>query len=741
MATRSPFGPASWRIDDAVTRREDEDEVRGKPDDMPGTGSSPDADPGEPPVAPADSVEPGDSDGPGGPGGWGESSGPVGPGERVERAGQPGEGPGQPGQAGEGPGQAGQPGQAGEGPGHQPGEPGQPGGPGDGAAADAYARRPWLASYSPGVPADVEVADVTLVDLLDRAADAHPEAPAVSFFGATLTFAELRDHVDALAAELRRLGVAAADRVALILPDCPQHVTAFFAVLRLGAVVVELNPVYTTPELTQALADCGAELAVCVDRVFGEVDAVRHSGATRLREVVVTSLADGLPARDRVTLHLPGKAARRRRRQLRTHLPPGARAHRFTSLVRLGRISSHREPVRPEPAREPGPASPGAGSPTAPGAGAGVPASPGAPSSPGARPSPGDVAVLVYTTGTTGPAKGAMLTHRGLVSNAVQCRAWMPDLVEAGEALLCVLPLFHAYGLTLCLSFGMLLAAHLVLVPRFDPDLVFAAARRHRPTIFPGVPPVFRALVSDPRARAGGLASVRVSICGAMRMPPRLAGQWPTVTSGPLVEGYGLTEASPVTHCNPIGVPSRPGWVGLPLPSTECRVVDPDDSSRAVPVGETGELAVRGPQLFAGYWNDPASTRAVETADGWLLTGDVARMDAGGWFQIVGRLKDVVVVGGFNVYPAEVEEVLASIPQVAEVAVVGAPDPFRGETLRAVIVLRAGERLTADEVQAYAAGSLAPYKIPRIVEFRSEPLSRDPGVGKLRRPSPRRGGP
>ncbi|HMA47589.1 MAG TPA: AMP-binding protein [Frankiaceae bacterium] len=558
----------------------------------------------------------------------------------------------------------------------------------------SYAERPWLSSYPPHVPAEIDVPDVPLTRFLDDAARRHPQARAISFLGTAITYRGLRAEVDALAAGLAGLGVRRGDRVALVLPNCPQNVLAFHATLRLGGIVVECNPLSVEEELTRQLANCGAEVVVCLDRVYETLAAIRASGGTAVREIVVTSIVDYLPPSSRLRLRLPLASARKARAQVEVPLPPDARVHRLGVVVRAGRSR------------------PAARSPLQDGS---------------------EVAILQYTTGTTGSSKGAMLTHRNLVANAHQCLAWYPEPRPGKETVLCVLPLFHVYGITLCMTSGMAVAANLVLLPRFDQDMVFDAIARYRPTLFPGVPPIYQALLDNPKIRSYDLRSIRACVSGAMKLPDDVRERFERVTGGRLVEGYGMTETSPVTHAGPLSGPSsgprKPG-IGLPVPSTWARIVDRDDPTVEVPVGEPGELAVRGPQVFAGYWNRPYETAGV-MSEGWLLTGDIARMDADGWFEIVDRKKEIIIAGGFNVYPNEVEEVLRGLPQVREVCVVGVPDRYRGETVKAFVVSKPGASLTAEDVVAHAAEHLTPYKVPKLVEFRDE-LPKV-GVGKVLR--------
>jgi long-chain acyl-CoA synthetase len=308
-------------------------------------------------------------------------------------------------------------------------------------------------------------------------------------------------------------------------------------------------------------------------------------------------------------------------------------------------------------------------------------------------------------------------------------RLWMPDAIPGREVTLAVLPLFHVYGLTLCMLTTVLLAGRLVLVPRFDLDAVFTAIDEERPTMFPGVPPIYQAIVDSPRVRRHDLKSIRVCVSGAMKLPRDTQERFERTTGGRLVEGYGMTEASPATHCAPLSGPRKPGAVGVPLTGTLARVVDPEDSSVLMPVGEPGELAIKGPQVFLGYWGRAADTSAL-TADGWLLTGDIAYMDEAGWFTVVDRKKDLIIAGGFNIYPAEVEQVIRTLPGVVDCCVIGLPDRYRGETVKAYVVAPGGT-VTEDGVLAHCAALLTAYKVPKFVEFRSE-LPRN-AVGKALR--------
>jgi long-chain acyl-CoA synthetase len=550
------------------------------------------------------------------------------------------------------------------------------------SVAVGYDERPWLAAYPADVPADHDFPQVPLTRLLDDAADAFPGTIAMSTFamssvGNRMTYRALRDAVDRLAGGLAGIGVRPGHRVALVLPNCPQHVIAFFAVLRLGATVVQCNPVSTADELRLQLIDSGATVVICIDRVAAT--ALRIRPDCEVQTIVVTSLADSLSPAARGRLRSPLPKMRARKSRLVAEVPDDPAVVRFRTLTRIGR-----------PAQQ-------------------------APLDPATTP-----AVLQYTGGTTGEPKAAMLSHCNLVANAYQMRLWLPDAMPGREVTLAVLPLFHVYGLTMCMLTTVLLAGRLVLVPRFDLDVVFSVIDEERPTLFPGVPPIYQALLDSPRVRRHDLKSIRACISGAMKLPIDTQERFERTTGGRLVEGYGMTEASPATHCSPLVGPRKPGSVGLPLTGTLARIVDPDDSSVLMPVGETGELVVKGPQVFLGYWGRDAATDSdALTEDGWLLTGDLAFMDDEGWFTVVDRKKDLIIAGGFNIYPTEVELVIRSLPGVVDCCVIGLPDRYRGETVKAYVVAPGGN-VTEDEVRARCAARLTAYKVPKFVEFRTE---------------------
>ena len=411
------------------------------------------------------------------------------------------------------------------------------------------------------------------------------------------------------------------DRVALVLPNCPQNVIAFFATLRLGAVVVEHNPLYTETELRHQLADCGAKVVVCLDRVYETVAKVKKD--TSVEHVITTSIVDFLPAMDKLKLRLPVAKAKKQRAELTVTLPKAAPVKDFSALLKGAAPVSRQTPVEGD-----------------------------------------DLALLQYTGGTTGLSKGAMLTHYNLVSNAYMNRLWDTEAKAGKEVTLAVLPLFHAYGLTVAMTNTILLGGTLVLLPRFDLDLVFKAIDEWKPTLFPGVPPIYKALADSPKAKLHDLRSIRLCVSGAMKLPVEVAEQFTKISGATLIEGYGMTETSPSTHANPTTGPGKPGTIGLPLPGTLCKIVDQDDATKLVPIGQPGELAIAGPQVFSGYWGRE-DQEGVFTADGYVLTGDVAVMDEDGYFSIVDRKKELIIAGGFNIYPSEVEEVLFTLAGVA----------------------------------------------------------------------------
>jgi long-chain acyl-CoA synthetase len=531
-----------------------------------------------------------------------------------------------------------------------------------------YADRPWLAAYAPEVPDEIDEVVQTLSDMIEASIARYSAGKALEFFGAGTSYRELGDQIDRAAEGLRRLGVQHGDRVAIVLPNCPQHVVAFYAVLRLGAIVVEHNPLYTARELRHQFEDHQARFAIAWDKVYDTLDG--FPADLKLERIVSVDITEAMPWSTRVALRLPVAKAREARAQL-TATPKARKVLTWAKLVD-GRRLSRRHP----------------------------------------RPVLDDIALLQYTSGTTGTPKGAILTHRNLRANAMQGRAWVPGLREGEEIFYGVLPLFHAYGMTLCLTFAMSIGATLVLFPKYDAKLVADAARKSPPTFLPAVPPIYDQLARSAAHGAIDLKNVRFAISGAMSLPVETVARWEEATGGLLVEGYGMTETSPVALGNPIGPTRRPGTVGVPFPSTEIRVVDPADTSTDRPFGESGELLIRGPQVFQGYWRRPNETSESLLPGGWVRTGDIVTVSPDGFVTVVDRLKEIIITGGFNVAPTEVEEALHGHPDVMEAAVVALPRKG-GEEVVAAVVLREGAVLDPEALRDYCKQHLAAYKVPR----------------------------
>lgn len=534
-----------------------------------------------------------------------------------------------------------------------------------------YESRPWLDSYADGVPAEIETPAQTLPEMMAASVTAFARRPALEFFGSVTTYRELGAQILRAAEGLRRLGVGRGDRVALVLPNCPQHVVAFYAALRLGAIVVEHNPLYTARELRHQFEDHGAKVAIVWDKTVDTI--AEFPSDLRVEHIVSVDLTEAMPAGQRLLLRLPVPKTRAARAKL-TATP------RTRHALAWRRLIDH----RPLSRRVPGPTL-------------------------------DDTALLQYTSGTTGDPKGAILTHANLRANAMQGRAWVPGLVDGEETFYGVLPLFHAYGMTLCLTFAMSIGAKLVLFPTFDLGLVTKAAKTSPPTFLPAVPPIYDQLARAASRGTIDLSTVRFAISGAMSLPVATVQRWEEATGGLLVEGYGMTESSPVALGNPMGRTRRPGTVGVPFPSTEIRVVDPADTDVDLPVGERGELLIRGPQVFTGYWRRPSDTADVLLADGWLRTGDIAEVSPDGFVTIVDRLKELIITGGFNVSPSEVEDALEAHPDVVAAAVVGLPRSNGGEEVAAAVVLREGAALDSAALRDFCRTRLTPYKVPKRV--------------------------
>jgi long-chain acyl-CoA synthetase len=528
--------------------------------------------------------------------------------------------------------------------------------------------RPWLRKYPPRVPPHLVYPDRMVPELLDEAVARWGDRAALIFYRARWTYRELAGAVERFAAALAREGVGPGDRVALVLPNCPAYPIAFFATLRLGASVVQVSPLWVADDLEQLLGDAAPRAAVTLETFYPNLTHGAHGRAIPV--VFVARLRGFYPALARPFVNLA-----LRRRRLPTRFPTDARVRRWSDALRT----------------------PGA-----------VPRYRGDPAS--------VVAVLQYTGGTTGTPKAAMLTHRNLLANVAQVDVWNTTREPGREVFLASIPFFHVYGLTVAFLLAIAEGGTIVLQLRPEPKELLRLIDRYRPTQLPAVPALYAALLGRPELPRYRVGSIRSCVSGSAALPPDVQRRFEAATGGSLVEGYGLSEASPVTHVNPFEGERRFGSIGLPLPDTDHRVVEPD-GDRPLPVGEVGELEVRGPQVMLGYYEQPEETRAV-LDHGWLRTGDLARLDEDGYAYIVDRKKDLISVGGLKVYPGEVEEVLRQHPAVADVAVVAAPDPVLGEVPRAYVVRAPGVPVDAPALIALVRQHLAHYKAPRSVEFR-----------------------
>lgn len=531
--------------------------------------------------------------------------------------------------------------------------------------------RPWLEHYEDFVPHEVKLWDRPLYAMLDDAAERYPQRLAVIFQNTRITYRALREKAELFAGALRRAGVRPGERVALMLPNLPQTIIAFWGVLKAGAVAVMTNPLYMEKELVQNLSDAGANHMVLLDLLWPRVAALRER--LPIRNFIVTGIADALS----FPLNL---LYRLKQRRSRPTVPGNDGAVHFWKNFCRG-AQRHSEPV----------------------------ASPRE-----------DLVLLQYTGGTTGISKGVELTHANIGTNCRQVLDIINVTAREHHTFLSLMPFFHVYGLTICMIIPVYLASTILPLPRYVPQDVLKLIAKYRPTVFPGAPSVYMSLLQQKDLPRYDLRSIRICVSGSAPLPREVFLRFQEVTGASILEGYGLTEASPITHCNPLGQEGqRANSIGMPIPGTDARIVDMEGGALSLPPGKLGELVVRGPQVMKGYWHRPDET-ANALRNGWLYTGDLATMDEDGYFYIVDRKKDMVIVGGYNVYPREVDEVLLAHPKVADAVTVGISDGMRGETLKAYVVPRPGETMGKADVVGWCRARLASYKVPRLVEFREE---------------------
>jgi long-chain acyl-CoA synthetase len=560
------------------------------------------------------------------------------------------------------------------------------------------ATQPWFAHYEQGVPTSITIPDLPLQQLLVDSAQKYPANVALRFvlkylplglkIQSTLTYRQLDEATDRFAVALQRLGVRKGDRVSIMLPNVPQQVIAYFGIIKAGAIVVNTNPTYTPRELQHQLQDSGAETMVVLSGLYERLAQIRDQ--TQVKNVIIADIPESLswPFSRLVEKQVRASGIMR-------DVPGAPGIQRFYELLKGAS-------GKPTP------------TPTA----------------------PDDVVLFQYSGGTTGTPKAAMLTHRNLVSNAAQMQAWFVAAEAGKEKVLGALPFFHVYGMTVAMLFALSTGAELIITP--DPrniNLILEIIHNERVTLYPGVPAMYVGLINHPKVKEYNLRSVKACLSGGAALPIEVAQQFKSITGGSLVEGFGMTESSPVATANPINGEVRIGSIGLPVPNTEVCVVSldpsPDGTYPPLPVGQEGELLLRGPQVMKGYWNRPDETGNTINREGWLHTGDIAKMDEDGYLYIVDRKKDLIIASGYNVVPREVEEVLFMHPAVREAAVAGVPDPKRGETVKAYVVLKEGQSVKEEEIRAFCKENLAPYKVPALIEFRDDlPKSQ---VGKVLR--------
>jgi long-chain acyl-CoA synthetase len=525
----------------------------------------------------------------------------------------------------------------------------------------------WLKSYDSQVPATLEYPRMLIHQIFEQSAEKFPGNTALNFFGTTLTYQELREAVQSFAGALQQLGVGPRQRVVLFLPNCPHMIISFYAALSIGAIVVPTNPLYTEKELEYQINDAGAETLITLDLLYARI--INIKARTPLKRIIVGKIEDYLPPLKKILYPLIGKKGAETPR-----IEESSDVLLFPHLLR--------SKIKPAPVPDI---------------------------------KPDDTALLQYTGGTTGTSKGAMLSHRNIVCNNVQMRHWYYIVRESREIFISVLPFFHSYGLAVAMSLPLSVGAALILIPRYVPKDILKAIEHHKATFFPGIPAIYASLNTYKDVNKFDISSVTYCISGSAPLPVTVLNNFEQLTGGTIIEGYGLTEASPVTHCNPIEHQRKIGSIGLPMPDTDCKIIDLETGQELPPNCE-GELCIRGPQVMQGYWQKPEETAQV-IKDGWLYTGDIARMDDEGYFYIVERKKDMIISEGYNVYPVELDAFLMSHAKVSEAAVVGIPDELRGEKVVAYVVLKEGATATQEEIIRYCRDNLAKYKIPKRVIF------------------------
>ena len=545
--------------------------------------------------------------------------------------------------------------------------------------------KPWLAHYPPEVPHTLTYPSMPVQDYLTKAYRKFPKKIAIHFMGRELSYEELYQSSMKFANYLQKLGIQKGDRVSIMLPNCPQAVISFYGILYAGGVVVMTNPLYTEREIAYQMKDSGARAIIGLDILFPRISKVLKE--TDLENVIVTGIKDYLA----FPKNLVYPFIQKKQYGMNVKVEHRGINHLFTEIMKTAQPTVAETPFDFDE----------------------------------------DLALLQYTGGTTGSPKGVMLTHKNLISNATMCDSWLYKTTDGEETIIGIIPLFHVYGLTTVLILSVMQGNKMVLLPKFDPEAALKTINKQKPTLFPGAPTLYIGLMNHPDIAKYDLSSIEACLSGSAPLPAEVQEKFEALTGGKLVEGYGLTETSPVTHSNLVWGERTKGSIGLPYPDTDCKIFQ-TGTTNPIPNGEIGEIAIKGPQVMKGYWNKPEETAAT-IVDGWLLTGDLGYMDDEGHFFIVDRKKDMIIAGGFNIYPREIEEVLYEHEAVQECVVAGIPDPYRGETVKAYIVLKEGYTVTEEEFNQYCREHLASFKVPRVYEFRKE-LPKT-AVGKILRRS------
>ncbi len=540
----------------------------------------------------------------------------------------------------------------------------------------------WHKAYAPGIPKSIDYEKITMPEALRRTAKDLPDVVALNMMGKEIRYRELDELVDRFAAALSALGIKKGDKVSLLLPNIPQVVVAAYAVFRLGGVVVMNNPLYTERELEYQLNDSESKMAICLDLLVPRILKLKEK--TRIQTVIACHIRDYLPFPKKQLFPIVKKKMHRKP-------VPGEGVHEFVELVKQHPPSPPRAEVTFQ-----------------------------------------DLASLQYTGGTTGLSKGVMLSHANLSVNVQQLKAWIPEAQPGKDSVIGIFPFFHSAGFTAVMNQSIFRGLTAILVPRPDPDVVLEMTKKFRPTWFPCVPTIYVGLLNHPKFRGPEFSFIKGCVSGAAPLAMETIRGWEEAVGATIIEVYGLTETSPLSHANPWGGKTKVGSVGLPVSDTDCRIVDLEMGTKDLRIGESGEILLKGPQLTQGYYKKPEET-ANAIRNGWFHTGDIGYMDDEGYLYIVDRKKDMIIAGGYNIYPREIDEVLYAHPKIQEACAVGLPDPYRGETVKAFIVRKAGEGLTEEEVMAYCKEKLAAYKVPKMVEFMDElPKS---AIGKVLRRS------